>query len=189
MWTENVAYCETYKENQTTILDESHIDAIKQLMDSVYEERNMPVDLKIVLTKKAFGMLLADSTNTYEKLMDLHRSCSKIALRRTSPTGGCIPFHLDAVDEGGETIQICLNDQHEYRGRRLVFLTPNGIEIPVRKKGNMTKHSCFVLHGVTRLHSGVRYALFVVGESNGLGDKDVFRVNKRYMQKYAKISH
>ena len=46
-------------------------------------------------------------------------------------------------------------------GGRLVFLTKDGISIPERKKGDMTRHTCFVLHGVTRLHSGIRYSLFV----------------------------
>ena len=31
-----------------------------------------------------------------------------------------------------------------------------------------------ILHAGTRLHSGVRYALFVVDYTNGLGEKDVY---------------
>jgi hypothetical protein len=175
-------------ESKTGILNEVETTALKSLMDSVYKERNEPVDLKIVLSKDAFKMLLpSTSINTYDELIKLNKTHnSKLALRRTKPTGGCIPFHLDALEEGGETVQICLNDQNEYLGGRLVFLTKHGISIPERKKGDMTRHSCFVLHGVTRLHSGIRYSLFVVGERNGLGDKDVFHIDKNYMESYKK---
>ena len=175
-------------ESKTGILNEVETTALKSLMDSVYEKRNEPVDLKIVLSKDAFNMLLpSTSRNTYDELIKLNKGHnSKLALRRTKPTGGCIPFHLDALEEGGQTVQICLNDQNEYVGGRLVFLTKDGISIPERKKGDMTRHTCFVLHGVTRLHSGIRYSLFVVGERNGLGDKDVFHIDKNYMESYQK---
>ena len=40
-----------------------------------------------------------------------------------------------------------------------------------------------MLHGVTRLHSGVRYSLFVVDKDNGLGEKDVFGLDANYVRR------
>lgn len=186
----------TFESCQTEVLHEANVKKIKSLMDFVYEEKKNPIDLKIVISKDAFNLLLGADTSTtvYDELMGLYNddigvgySSVKVALRRTSPTLGGIPFHLDAREEGGKTMQICLNDQEEYTGGRLVFLTEKGIEIPERKKGMMTKHTDSILHGVTRLHLGIRYSLFVVGYDNGLGDDEsVFRVGRDYIEKYQK---
>ena len=46
-----------------------------------------------------------------------------------------------------------------------------------------------VVHGVTKLHSGVRYSLFVVDVSNGLGQKDVHHLKFLKVNAIARISH
>ena len=70
------------------------------------------------------------------------------------------------------TVQLALNDASEYTGGRLCYFTEEkGVEVLERQAGDLTKHSRHVLHAVTQLKAGTRYSLFVVDESNGLGDK------------------
>ena len=171
-------------EETTVILDENQMNQLKTFMDKVYQRENEPTDLKIVFcSKRPFNELLGlnDSSTIFNQLKTLHRSgCGKIAIRRTQASEYSIPFHLDAEEEGGQTIQLCLNDKSEYTGGDLVFLNNKGVHIPERKRGSMTKHSCYILHAVTRLHSGVRYSLFIVGQNNGLGDKNVVHIDETF---------
>ena len=48
-----------------------------------------------------------------------------------------------------------------------------GLTVTSRPAGTLTSHPAGVLHAVTKLHSGIRYGLFVVDHRNGLGEKDV----------------
>jgi ubiquitin len=134
----------------------------------------------------------------HNNLLKTHMCSSdaKIALRRTEgPSEGCIGFHCD----GGyatHTVQIALNDDAEYDGGKLCFVettsttsatitsTPNVVSISKNKSkhtatvlkryaGTMTSHKPRILHAVTKLHQGVRYSLFIVDRTNGLGEKDV----------------
>lgn len=111
---------------------------------------------------------------------------SKIVLRRTEgPVHGCIWFHCDG-DYASHTVQLSLNDDTEYDGGRLCFYTAaDGLLVPDRPAGTLTKHARAVLHGVTRLHGGVRYSLFVVDSQNGLGDNDVFTVDEAQAAEFA----
>ena len=86
---------------------------------------------------------------------------TKIALRRTKgPVDGCIAFHCD----GGyatKTVQIALNNDDEYVGGRLCFVTLDASRNPVltvveRPAGTLTCHPAKVLHAATKLHAGVR---------------------------------
>jgi hypothetical protein len=85
---------------------------------------------------------------------------NQIKLRRTAagPGGGqCIGFHLD---HSRRTMQIPLNPDTDFEGGRLVFATANGLDQPTRVVGSATIHDDGVVHGVTTLTRGVRYALF-----------------------------
>ena len=95
---------------------------------------------------------------------------------------------LDDDDDGdatgayaSHTAQLTLNADNEYEGGRLCFFTgePGVLSIPERPAGTLTKHDRDILHGVTRLHRGVRYSLFVVDQANGLGERDVFHLDKK----------
>lgn len=44
------------------------------------------------------------------------------------------------------------------------------LTIPRMPAGTLTGHDRDILHGVTRMTEGVRYSLFVVDGSNGLGE-------------------
>lgn len=57
-------------------------------------------------------------------------------------------------------MQVALNDESEYDGGRLVFITSKGFLVPSRPAGSATIHTNEIVHGVTSLRSGVRYGLF-----------------------------
>ena len=72
---------------------------------------------------------LNDPGLLYRRLLVLHsENNAKIALRRTEGlVEGCIGFHCDAGD-ATKTVQLALNGDHEYDGRRLCFIT-KGLEV------------------------------------------------------------
>lgn len=80
-----------------------------------------------------------------------------IKLRRVEAHGRCINFHLD---HSRRTMQVALNDDKEYAGGRLTYITSKGMQIPRRSMGCATIHDNTIVHGVTRMESGVRYGLF-----------------------------
>jgi hypothetical protein len=89
----------------------------------------------------------------------------QIKIRRVVADGGArIDFH---TDYNRRTMQVVLNGDDEYKGGRLVYSTPAGLEEPPRPAGSATIHDCTIPHGVTPLLSGVRYGLFFL-QSPGL---------------------
>ena len=126
-------------------------------------------DLKIVFPRGAVDQITGTAVETI--LKDYHSQCNdrlKLVLRRTSPTEGCIPWHVDGGYSRG-VVQYTLNDDNLYAGGRLCFFSEDmGLLVPRRPAGTVTVHSK-EMHGVSKLLSGVRYVLFVVDESNGLG--------------------
>lgn len=95
---------------------------------------------------------------------------------------GCIDFHTDGM-YSSKTVQITLNGDETYKGGRLTFYAPDtGLDIPKRTAGTLTMHPRQMLHGVSRLEEGVRYSLFVVDSSNGLGEKDVYRIGAKDLE-------
>jgi hypothetical protein len=162
----------------------SFSDAYVQIIGS-YQGSTFPIiDAKIVF--KGENLHLLDEllgNGTVSKLMKLcqrSHAIMKIVLRRTEgPLDGCIAFHPDGP-YATITTQFTLNGDDEYKGGRLCFYSPDvGLHIPARPSGTVTVHPREQLHGVTRLISGKRYSLFIVDDSNGLGDDGVFNVDKR----------
>jgi hypothetical protein len=47
----------------------------------------------------------------------------------------------------------------------------------------MTIHRADIMHGVTKLHGGSRYSLFVLDQGAGLGDDQVLKVDRDYMRR------
>jgi hypothetical protein len=91
---------------------------------------------------------------------------NEIKLRRTEAVKGgrgagqCIAFHLDHSER---TMQVPLNDPTDYEGGRLVYAVGDGrLESPPRDVGTATIHDDGIVHGVTPLRRGVRYALFLL---------------------------
>jgi hypothetical protein len=83
----------------------------------------------------------------------------KIKLRRCAAYGECINFHLD---HAVATMQVALNGDGEYCGGRLVFAGEGGFVFPARPAGTITIHDDTMVHGVTKMESGVRYGLFLL---------------------------
>jgi ubiquitin len=97
-------------------------------------------------------------------------SSTKIALRITKgPSNACINFHCDGEYATG-TVQVALNDPSEYKGGQLCFFVHDSLVILDRPIGSITQHPRSVLHAVTALKEGTRKFLFVVDESNELGE-------------------
>ena len=96
-------------------------------------------------------------------------------MRRASAAGQCIPWHCDNVAVHKVSVQIALNDDSEYEGGRVVFLSKLGALIPKRAAGTATVHDSTVVHGVTRMGEGVRYSLFLLDpEASGMSDHAVY---------------
>ena len=184
-----------YELTGNNLINKNEKEKLINLMDIIYNQKNKE-DIKITFGdkfgekgKEAFCALLGfNSGNLYERLISFHKSYDsislkpKIALRRMQgPINGCISFHCDG-GYASETVQLSLNDDSEYVGGRLCFITGNGLSVPSRPSGALTVHERNVLHGVTKMHSGVRYSLFVVDKPNGLGEKDVVCLSKNEIE-------
>jgi len=173
-----------FKETGEALMSKQLRDLCMRFMDEAHQlkAKDAP-DCKIVFGdeygnhgKEAFCALFGiGSGPIYDKIISHHRCHDsnrgvKIALRRSLPYG-CIGWHCD----GGyatQTVQYALNDNHV--GGNLCYYTKNGLFHQRRFAGTITVHDRDILHAVTQLHSGVRYALFVVDQANGLGQKDVY---------------
>jgi hypothetical protein len=109
---------------------------------------------------------------------------SKIVLRMTrGPSNSCINFHCDGGYATG-TVQVALNDPTEFSGGRLIFFVNNRLIVPDRIAGSVCQHPRAVLHAVTALGEGTRKSLFVVDQSNGLGEEGVVDVIDAHVQAF-----
>ena len=58
-------------------------------------------------------------------------------------------------------MQVAINGDDEYVGGRLIYACGDGeLKMPTRPKGKITIHQNNIVHGVSKLESGVRYGLF-----------------------------
>ena len=172
-----------FEETGETLLPKQLREICMKFMDTAHELKapGKP-DCKMVLGdrrgfngKEAFRALFGIGTDhLLEKILKYHSQASlgnvKIALRRSLPYGH-IGWHCDG-DYATQTVQYTLNQN--YTGGNLCYYTKNGLFHQKRSEGTVTVHDRDILHAVTKLHSGVRYALFVVDHANGLGEKDVY---------------
>jgi len=90
--------------------------------------------------------------------------------------GDCIPFHTDPVHA---LASIALDDDSEYEGGRLVFVSADGrVRVPPRPAGSAVVLDETMTHGVTPLRSGTRCSLLVVWQeptgTRGNSDSGVF---------------
>ena len=109
----------------------------------------------------------------------------KIVMRLTrGPVAGCTRFHVDGdaaayARQKTQTVQLALNDDADYEGGRLCFVTGQGeLHIPERPAGTLTIHGPRILHAVTRLTAGSRYGLFLLDKFAGLGDDQVVKAGE-----------
>jgi len=183
------------KATNETLLSAAQRQKCKVFMDAAHKEMSPNSnDMKIVLGDRygkngqaAFFALFGPNLQAqYDRLLATHPANPKIALRRSEgDVKGCIDFHCDG-GYASYTVQLTLNDDTEYDGGRLCYVTGNGkLSVPSRPAGTLTGHARDVLHGVTRLHRGIRYSLFVVDVYNGLGQADVHCLDANAVTKIA----
>lgn len=182
-----------YIENDDTF-HESQLEILCELLDFIWNNTDTGagrVDMRLNLNKDQVLAILMPldryvddkykSKNITEKFKRLFsqvhfsraQSEYKIALRMTrGPTNSCIDFHCD----GGyatSTSQIPLNPPWEYKGGSLCFFVNDQLHAIPRPPGSLVQHPPRVLHGVTSVTEGTRKSLFIVDQSNGLGDEGV----------------
>lgn len=86
----------------------------------------------------------------------------EILVRRCQAHGKFINFHTDV---SLRTMQVALNGDDEYKGGNLVFASHGKLNVPKRKMGTVSIHENDIVHGVSKLISGVRYGLFFLQKS------------------------
>ena len=87
------------------------------------------------------------------------------------PTPACFNFHCDG-DYATGTLQVALNNSEDHQGGRQCFLDNQNDTLVVleRPAGSILQHPRSILHAVTSLTAGTRKSLFVVDETNWLGE-------------------
>ena len=67
-------------------------------------------------------------------------------------------FHMDTAHT---TVNVALTADAHIDGGRLLGVYDGGVHVVPRAEGDATVHSSSLLHGVTRMHSGVRYSMIM----------------------------
>jgi hypothetical protein len=81
----------------------------------------------------------------------------KIILSRRVDYGKYIEFH---TSDSPCTLELALNGENDYTGGRLVYLYNDLFDSPQRPAGTITVHADDIVHGVTKLESGVRCSMY-----------------------------
>ncbi|XP_066914323.1 uncharacterized protein [Clytia hemisphaerica] len=144
-------------------------DFVHSLQKVQGKSQSILEDIKIIFFPGIINRILKSNT-IEQKLTSYHPLAIplKLVIRRTAPTLGCLPWHVD----GGYScavVQYTLNSDKSYVGGRLCFYAKDtGLFTPQRPPGTVTIHQK-ELHAVSKLLSGVRYVLFAIEPRNDLG--------------------
>jgi hypothetical protein len=149
-------------------LKEDHLNELQKYADKIYAEKKKQEkdnesssslkDLQIPLSRSQVNKFIGkDALTALDNIFG--EASNDIVLRRCDYLNHCIDFH---VDYAYKTLQVALNDDSEYEGGRLVFVSNGKLEMPKRKSGTITLHERNIIHGVTALRSGVRYGLLIL---------------------------
>lgn len=135
----------------------AHIDAI--YMASVSNDKKPVADLKIRLSRNKLQDIIGN--NATEELTTIFglQNVDNIIIRRCCAYNKFISFH---IDNSAMVMQVALNELSEYCGGQLVYASCSKLIVPDRPAGAITIHSRDIVHGVTKLISGVRYSLFLI---------------------------
>jgi hypothetical protein len=149
---------------QRKVVDKRQRRTLMQLLDETFFAKGRPDDLVMDLEEQKLSHMIG--VNSVKRLRDIFEDeYTVIRLRRTEGSGNCIKFHTDVSQK---TMQVVLNDQSEYEGGRLVYATDQGFVQPPRLAGSYSIHTCKIVHGVTAVKRGVRYALFFLRQRDSL---------------------
>ena len=150
--------------DESTALSSANCLVLRKLLDDKWL-CNPLVDFKLVLSPEELAYHIGRKAliSLSERMQDTY---DKIVLQRCTPEGLCIKFHLDNADR---IMQVALNDDNEYTGGRLTFLTCDGkVHVPKRIAGSYTIHNNSIVHGVSEHTAGLRYGLFLIKERDGV---------------------
>ena len=87
----------------------------------------------------------------------------KVLLRRCEAHGIFIQWHSDQGLWYSTVMQVALNNDSEYDGGRLLYITAaSGFSCPSHPAVTATFHDKDVVHAVSTLASGARYGLFLL---------------------------
>lgn len=143
--------------------------------DILFTEQSRPVpsDHKFVLSPEVCDVVIGpgfyDDLSHMANASTHERIGRKLVIRRSEgPTNGFLPFHTDG-SYATKTIQILLNDDIEYTGGRFCAFHDDEMKIPKRTQGTLSIHDAKVMHGVSKMIQGVKYALFFVNNGNDMG--------------------
>ena len=144
-----------------TAISKDKCAILKKILDDKWAETKSIADFKITFTIEELSQHIGtENAHSLSKLVQ--DDFDKIILRRCAPEGLCIKFHLDVTRR---VLQVALNDDDEYIGGRLMFITGGGkLIVPKRIAGSFTSHNSFVVHGVSKHQAGLRYGLFFIKE-------------------------
>ena len=195
-WHHALPECDFTFEERNGVLSDAHLSLLSTFLDHMWTatasvprtESGARNDMKLVIPDELLTILFSrtldqqftftpeyQSTAVVTKLSELYHGSykSKFAFRMTrGPTNACINFHCDG-EYATSTTQIALNDESEYEGGRLCYFSNDKLTVLSRDPGSLSHHPPKVLHGVTALVRGTRKSLFVLDNTNGLGEKDV----------------
>ena len=125
------------------------------LINYIDERHDNESDFKLDLSNNELQNLIG--IYKFNKLKNIFNNFNKIKIRKVSGNNSYIDFH---IDHAKKTLKIPLNSHSKYKGGDLIYLTKNEIHIPKQNLNSMTIHQNNIVHGVTRLTSGIRYSLF-----------------------------
>jgi hypothetical protein len=152
----------TYQSHsEQEILQSSQRKNLIQILNDKWNGKDR--DLKVLLTNNALSDIIGRTA--YTRLARLTGGThDTILLRRCAEHNNVIKFH---TDESYKTLQVPLNNESEYEGGKLVYITTGRgnaatLHFPKRPAGSFTLHGNDIAHGVTRLVAGVRYGLFLL---------------------------
>ena len=135
------------------LLDISEREILIQFTESYHDGSS---DFRLKISIETLEQLIGNARSS-ELTELMNYEYSDIILRRVENQEQLINFH---TDHSMLTMQVVLNDKSQYEGCDLVFVTSAGFQKPKRNAGSATIHDNTILHGVTKMVSGVRYSLF-----------------------------
>lgn len=121
--------------------------------------RDYKLDVDMDYVRKIIGNFLADELL---RMFGDH-PIEKVVLRRCEIDNQIIDFHLD---HHPRTLQWCLNSGLDFVGGNLMYIEGNELVIARRDPDTVFIHDNRIVHGVSKMKSGVRYSLYILGEMN-----------------------